>query len=170
MKSMFAAMLPNRFTRSRDGDQPAHPAERRPKCYWAVTCDIDYFQRYKDIYGRIAADEALRRVTEALSRTCRSEEHVFNRGDARYVIIFEGETFEIAKACAEYHRASVEALQIPHQGSPLGIITLSMGLATIVSGGPEATFAALAKADAALCRAREAGPNQVAAAGGLFLV
>ena len=166
MKSMFASMLPHRFSRH-SAEPAAHPLERRPRCYWTVTCGIDYFKRYNDIYGRIAGDEALRRITEALARGCGSEEQVFRRGGAEFVIIFEGETYDAARACAEQHRAAVEALQIPHQGSPLGIVTISIGLATIVAGGAEATVEALRNADAALCRAKQAGHNQVAAASGV---
>ena len=169
MKGMLAAMLPSRFVRNRDSEE-LRSAERRSRSYWAVTCDIDYFRRFNDIYGRIAGDETLRRVGEALAQGCQSEEQVFNRGGSGFVIIFQDDSLDRAKLCADEHRATVEALQIPHQGSPLGVVTVSMGLATIVSGGTEATSEALEKADAALCRAKEAGPNQVAAAASLALV
>jgi diguanylate cyclase (GGDEF)-like protein len=170
MKGLFTSMLPRRLMRPANLDMLARPVERRSQTHWAVMCDIDYFKQYNDIYGQPAGDDVMKRVREALSQSCRGEDQVFSRGGAEFVMIVPGESLERAKACAERHRAAVEALQIPHQGSPFGVVTVSMGLATIVTGGRTATAEALEEADGALYRAKRAGRNRVATAAGLGLV
>lgn len=170
MKSLFTAMLPRRLVRPRNLNLLSRPVERRAQNYWAVMCDIDFFRQYNDVYGQSAGDEVLRHVAEALSRSCRGEDQVFSRKGEGFVMVVPGDSLERAKACAERHRAAVEQLQIVHEGSPFGVVTISMGLATIVSGGRGATEEALEEADAALVRAKRLGRNQVAAAAGLALV
>jgi diguanylate cyclase (GGDEF)-like protein len=165
MKGMFAAMLPDRFRRRRSGDRLVQAGARPHKCYWAIACEIDDFRLYNDIYGRKAGDEVLALIGEALSGSCRGGEQVFRRSGAEYVMTLPTDSVEEARGCAERHRLAVEALQIPHQGSPLGIVTVSMGLATIVADGPEATAKALEMADAALGRAKERGRNRIAGVG-----
>jgi diguanylate cyclase (GGDEF)-like protein len=170
MKAMFTSMLPRRLMRPAGLDMLSRPVERRAQSFWAVMCDIDYFKQYNDIYGQPAGDDVLARVSEALSQSCRGEDQVFSRGGAEFIMIVPGDSLDRVKACAERHRAAVEALQIPHQGSPFGVITVSMGLATIVSGGRTATAEALEEADTALFRAKRAGRNRIATAAGLGLV
>lgn len=169
MKSMFTSMLPRRLMRPRNMSMLSRPVERRAMTYWAVTCDIDFLQQYNDVYGQQAGDDVLQKVSDALSKSCRGDDQVFMRGGKEFVMIVPGDSLARAKACAERHRAAVEQLQIPHQGSPFGIVTVCMGLATIVAGGRTATQEALDEADAALYRAKRAGRNRVAAAVGMAL-
>jgi diguanylate cyclase (GGDEF)-like protein len=170
MKGLFTSMLPRRLMRPGNLDMLSRPVERRAQSFWAVMCDIDYFKAFNDIYGQPAGDKVLAAVSDALSQSCRGEDQVFSRGAGDFVMIVAGESLERVKACAERHRAAVEALQIPHQGSPFGVVTVSMGLATIVAGGRTATAEALEEADGALYRAKRAGRNRVATATGMGLV
>jgi len=165
MKSIFAALLSRRPARPKKLELPSRRRGRPGQNYWAVMCDVDHFRAYNDIYGQAAGDEVLRRVSDALSRNCRGDDRVFSRCGEEFVLVVPGESLERASARAERHRDAVERLQIPHQGSPFGIVTISMGLATIVSGGRSATAEALDQADQALCRAKRAGRNRVVGAG-----
>ena len=167
MKNIFASMLPHRFMRPKSMSMLSRPIEWRAMTYWAVTCDVDYLQQYNDGYGQEAGDDVLQKVAEALSESCRGDDQVFMRGGKEFLMIVPGASLERARACAERHRTAVEQLQIPHQGSPFGIVTVSMGIATIVAGGRTATKEALEQADAALFRAKHAGRNRVAAAVGM---
>ena len=174
MRSIFSSMLPSRTLpqrtlRPRNLKLLSRPVERRFESHWAIMCDIDHFKSYNDVYGQAAGDEVLRTVADALAKSCRGDDQVYGRDGEEFVIIVPGDSLERARACAERHRRAVEALQIPHEGSPFGVVTVSMGLATIISSGTDATAAALEEADAALYRAKRAGRNQVAAAPGLAL-
>lgn len=129
--------------------------------YYAVMCDVDYFKQYNDHYGHVAGDEVLRRVANALFETCRGGDRVYRYGGEEFLIIMPCDSPEDAKAGAERHRAAVEALQIPHEGSTFEIVTISMGLAGLGIGGREAAAAWLEEADAALYRAKRAGRNRI---------
>ncbi len=165
---MLAAVLPSRFARDRDVRHVPHGTESPRQRYWALTCGIDYFRSYYDIYGHMAGEDVQRRIEERLVGACQGQEQVFRRSGAEYVIILTGDGLDQVRQRAESHREAVESLQIPHQGSPLGIVTVSMGLAAIVAGGPQATVEALGRAEDALDRAKQSGRNQVAAAGSLI--
>ena len=66
---------------------------------------------------------------------------------------------------ADDFRAAVESLQIAHQASPLGLVTVSMGIAAIAGEGEDARLEAIERARSALERAQACGPNHVLAAG-----
>lgn len=161
MRSMFAAILPRRLTRTTRTTRtlPLRVGEPREQLYWAMRGEIDYWREYRDIYGEAAAADVLRRVAQALAQA----RHVVSRDGVQFMMIIAAQSPDWVKADADRHRDAVESLQIPHQGSPFGVVTISIGLATIVAGGRNATVDAIAQADAALGRARRSG-NQVAAA------
>lgn len=161
MRSMFAAILPRRLTRTTRTTRtlPLRVGEPREQLYWAMRGEIDYWREYRDIYGEAAAADVLRRVAQALAQA----RHVVSRDGVQFMMIIAAQSPDWVKADADRHRDAVESLQIPHQGSPFGVVTISIGLATIVASGRNATVDAIAQADAALGRARRSG-NQVAAA------
>jgi diguanylate cyclase (GGDEF)-like protein len=164
MKSWFTAMLPRRPKRSAHLDRLSRSIEIRGQRHWAVICEVDFLKPYTDIYGEAAGKEMLGIVGETLTRGCRGEDQVFRRGDRELIMIVTAESLEQARACADRHRVAIEQLQIPNQGSPFGVVTVSMGLATIGGGRGDAAAEALEEADAALVRAKRAGRNQVASA------
>jgi len=162
MRSMFAAILPRRLTRT-TRTLPLRAGEPREPLYWAMRGEIDYWREYRDIYGEAAAADVLRRVAQALAQARHGDDRVVSRDGVQFMMIIAAQSPDWVKADADRHRDAVESLQIPHQGSPFGVVTISIGLATIVAGGRNATVDAIAQADAALGRARRSG-NQVAAA------
>lgn len=166
MRNMFTAMRSRSDLRRRSFDTHAHP-ERRAQHHWAVTSSIDHFRDFRDIYGEILTTAMVGRVEDALIQSARGEDGVVRRGDGAFVIIVSGNSLEQARACAERHRKAVENLQIPHQASRFGIVTLSMGIATVVSAGRAGAALALANADRGLRRAKQTGRNRVATVPGL---
>ena len=170
MKSMFAAMMPRRLARPRNLPLAVAPRIRPIRKFWALRCDVDFYKAFLDIYGARACDEACGRISDALSYCCRADDELFARGDGEYVLIVEESSQVRARACAERFRLAVEDLQIPNQASPFGIVTVSLGLATIRTEEAGASERAFQEADAALDRAKSAGRNQVVAASGLVLI
>ncbi|MDB5697847.1 MAG: diguanylate cyclase response regulator [Alphaproteobacteria bacterium] len=167
MRSMFAAILPRRLMRNRRPLHLLRAIEPREQRYWTIRCEVDYWRPYRDIYGEAAAAEALRRIAYALALTRRGDDRVVSQDGNQFMMILAGDGLDRVKADADRHREAVESLQIPHQGSPFGVVTISIGLATIVAGGRNATAEAIEAADAALGRAQRSGRNQVVAAAGL---
>jgi diguanylate cyclase (GGDEF)-like protein len=58
-------------------------------------------------------------------------------------------------------RNALEQLAIPHVGSPIGVLTLSAGLAMLERGDIRSASAVLKEADDALYRAKQLGRNRV---------
>lgn len=125
--------------------------------------DVDFFKAYNDFYGHQTGDECLRRVAQALSGVInRAGDLMARYGGEEFAVILQGNTEHGAIKVAEMLREQVEALQIPHPNSrPKNVVTISVGVATVI---PENDFGAsvlIAEADKALYLAKEKGRNRV---------
>lgn len=129
-----------------------------------VLLDVDYFKHYNDRYGHPAGDEALRQIATVLKRHARRGADTTARyGGEELALVLPGAESVAALAVAESIRAAVEALAIPHEGSPCGLLTLSAGVASCLPRQATSSPAALvAAADVALYAAKAAGRNRVA--------
>ncbi len=128
--------------------------------------DIDYFKLYNDHYGHQAGDDRLKDVAHALAAAVeRPGELVARYGGEEFAAILPFCTTKAAYAVAEKMRRHVEALALPHAGSPIGpLVTISSGVATLGARKgrrlPDPSDLINA-ADHALYAAKEAGRNRV---------
>lgn len=137
--------------------------ERYSERYCAVMSDVDHFKQYNDAYGHPAGDAVLRKVADTLAENLRAGDQVYRYGGEEFLLILRADSIEAGVAGAERHRAAIEALKIPHRGSPFDTLTISMGASLLSAGGSDAITMWLCAADAALYRAKSLGRNQVAA-------
>jgi two-component system cell cycle response regulator len=136
--------------------------ERYGHRYCAVLCDLDHFKAYNDTMGHPAGDQALRAVASVIRNGSRSGDTAYRYGGEEFVVILPEQTLATAGVAAERLRRSVEQLAIPHPGlDPPGVVTLSAGVAELVSGDASSVERLVADADAALYRAKELGRNRV---------
>lgn len=126
--------------------------------------DVDWFKKYNDHYGHQAGDECLKAVAAQLAQ------HVHRAGDllARYggeefSIVAPATSLDAARLWAEELCADMAVLDIPHIDSPLGKVTISIGVAAIAPSHDRSPEQLLREADRALYRAKEKGRNQVVA-------
>jgi diguanylate cyclase (GGDEF)-like protein len=124
--------------------------------------DIDYFKIYNDIYGHVGGDECLRSVALLLASEARAQGGFVARyGGEEFAVI--AETLEPAHAVAAIARILriFEDRPILHDGSTLGRISLSAGIAS----GPPSEWHAIAdfvrEADRSLYRAKALGRNRL---------
>jgi two-component system chemotaxis family response regulator WspR len=66
---------------------------------------------------------------------------------------------------AEKIRMAIEDLAITHAGSEAGVVTISIGAATLVPSAVEPVTTLIEAADVGLYRAKHDGKNQVAMSG-----
>jgi diguanylate cyclase (GGDEF)-like protein len=126
--------------------------------------DIDHFKPYNDRYGHVAGDECLRRVADALLQSVRTSDVVARYGGEEFAVVLPRTDLDGARAIAERARGAVAALRAPHAGSPGGIVTVSIGVASDTAT-PETTADQLFQAaDAQLYEAKRRGRNRVIAA------
>jgi diguanylate cyclase (GGDEF)-like protein len=126
--------------------------------------DLDHFKRINDTFGHATGDQVLCAFADVLSATLRPNNIVARVGGEEFVAMVPGAGDDAAVAIA---RRIGEAFQKVGQftGGQKVEATVSAGVAT--TGGRKQSVAdMLASADAALYRAKSAGRNRVALAGG----
>lgn len=154
--------LGNRLRLREDLETLHARVERYGHRFSALLCDVDYFKLYNDTYGHLKGDEVLQRVADAVLRTFRTGDTSYRYGGEEFLAILPEQALPSAAVAAERLRSAVEGLAIPHEGSPLGLVTISCGLATLVPGDDKPIDELLKEADAALYEAKGKGKNNVA--------
>jgi diguanylate cyclase (GGDEF)-like protein len=128
----------------------------------ALALDIDHFKSYNDRYGHPRGDNALKRFAGAVrSALYHREDVVVRPGGEEFIVFLPDTTLEQAVRVAERIVASVLHADIAHAGSPSGVLTVSIGVATNLPDDGDDPEVMLARADAALYRAKHAGRNRV---------
>jgi diguanylate cyclase len=132
-----------------------------------VLCDLDHFKSFNDNFGHQVGDQVLRLVAQTLVQCVKGQDVVARYGGEEFVVILPQTNVMGAAAVAEFIRRTVEQKKIVRKGTnqPIGQITLSLGVASLVAGdGPEEL---IERADRALYTAKAGGRNRVFADKGL---
>jgi diguanylate cyclase (GGDEF)-like protein/PAS domain S-box-containing protein len=125
--------------------------------------DLDHFKNFNDTYGHDAGDAVLREIAASLTKGVRAEDFVCRFGGEEFVVILPTADITSSRARAERLRSKAKALTILHQGRSMGMVTISVGVASFPEHGisPKELMAA---ADAALYEAKRGGRDQVVVA------
>jgi diguanylate cyclase (GGDEF)-like protein len=86
---------------------------------------------------------------------------VVRPGGEEFIVFLPDTTLEQAMRVGERICASVLHADIAHAGSPMGVLTVSIGVATNLPEDGDDPEVMLQRADAALYRAKHAGRNRV---------
>jgi len=126
--------------------------------------DIDDFKRINDSFGHPIGDEVLIGVVKELQTNGRDSDTVCRYGGEEFAIIFPDTTPQSAREAANRLRDLVERrhFDIPQLGRTVRI-TVSIGVAVFPNDGVNSADL-IARADAALYKAKKAGKNRVAMA------
>jgi diguanylate cyclase (GGDEF)-like protein len=119
--------------------------------------DLDHFKRLNDNYGHSVGDRALCLFASTATGNLRAGDVVARLGGEEFVAILPGVLMEAASV-AERVRAAFEAAGVEIDGQPIGA-TVSVGAACGAPGADIDTL--LARADAALYKAKANGRNRV---------
>lgn len=137
-------------------------AKRYGEPYALAMCDVDHFKAYNDRYGHPAGDEALRAVARTLATECRAEDRAYRYGGEEFLLLLPRQSRVGAAIALNRMREAVQGLAVPHAGNgPLGVVTISAGIAVVDWQAPQDPQALLAEADAALYQAKGTGRNRV---------
>lgn len=124
--------------------------------------DIDHFKTLNDSMGHDEGDRVLRRVAQALA-TGRPSDALHRYGGEEFLVTVPEDSVERALGAAERRRRAVEELAIANAAGDAGRVTVSGGVACFDRDRDESVEALVARADAALYRAKQAGRNRVLA-------
>ncbi|MBB5060172.1 diguanylate cyclase (GGDEF)-like protein [Granulicella aggregans] len=118
--------------------------------------DIDHFKSINDSYGHPRGDAVLQEVAKTLSSNLRPSDSLFRYGGEEFCCVLTDCDLEAAKVVAERARCALESSL--HAGIE---VTVSIGASTALPAAHTSSNLLMARADAALYLAKQAGRNQV---------
>ncbi|NLT53086.1 MAG: diguanylate cyclase [Actinomycetales bacterium] len=126
--------------------------------------DVDLFKAFNDCYGHLLGDDALRTVATCLDGAVREPSDLACRyGGEEFAVVLPGRGVPAARAVAERFRRLLAEAAVPHAGSPVSsVVTTSIGIAAGRAEHGTDPASVVARADAALYRAKESGRDRVA--------
>jgi len=137
--------LANEVRRSRRLDHPCA----------LLMADVDHFKEYNDAYGHLAGDAALTRVATILRETTRDVDCAARYGGEEFVVLMPETRASGAIETAQRIRTRLATDELVG-----GKVSVSIGVAQFPEDG-DAPEALLARADAALYRAKREGRDRV---------
>jgi diguanylate cyclase (GGDEF)-like protein len=128
--------------------------------------DVDYFKAFNDNYGHQAGDLCLQQIARAVQSALKRPADACARyGGEEFVVLLPGTDQNDAVMVGERVLDGIAELRIPHAGSSLGRLSLSIGAASVIPAPATDPDPLLRAADVSLYEAKSAGRNRVAAAG-----
>ena len=127
--------------------------------------DVDQFKAYNDTYGHVRGDSCLKQIAEAaLDVVVRPADLVARYGGEEFAVILPGTDEAGALAVAEEICRAVRRRNLAHEKNPHGIVTVSIGCATVTPKRGLVAKDLIEFADKALYAAKGSGRNRVAVA------
>ncbi len=128
-----------------------------------ILADIDFFKAFNDGYGHQGGDDCLRQIAQALSQSPhRPGDMVARYGGEEFAIVLPDTLADGAMALAVKAMALVEEFAIPHAFSATGpIVTLSLGVVTMIPDQATTAEHIIGRADHALYEAKHQGRNRI---------
>jgi diguanylate cyclase (GGDEF)-like protein len=154
--------IPNRRQLDRALEYETHRAMRDQLDLAFLLTDVDKFKDYNDYYGHAGGDQCLQLVAIALEESMqRTSDLVARYGGEEFGLVLPETNARGAAIFAERLRAAVEAMAIEHRPSPIGIVTISIGVVAFAPGRYLLPADYIVAADRALYAAKDAGRNCV---------
>lgn len=144
----FDEKITYEFARARRSEEPLS----------LLMVDIDHFKLFNDHYGHQVGDECLRQVAARLKAIAkRSTDTAARYGGEEMALILPSTDLAGALELASQYQKAVRSLRIPHTESSKGIVTVSMGVATMIPTSNQRAEDLISDADRALYCAKHDG-------------
>jgi two-component system cell cycle response regulator len=159
----LTGLFNRRYFERRLNEECAH-ARRHRRPFAIVILDLDHFKLVNDTYGHEDGDRVLRHVAEVAQAQLREDDVSCRYGGEEFVLLLRGTTGTAARVVANRLRASlaVRPITLGAKNEPRHI-TFSAGVAAADERYLYDAEGIIARADAALYRAKKAGRNRVEA-------
>ena len=142
-------------------EEDAH-ARRHQQPFSLVVIDLDRFKSVNDTYGHAEGDRVLCHVAEAMRSILRKEDAAFRYGGEEFVILLRATDRASAARAAERLQRELKARPIAlGDAGVAAVITFSAGVASADAGNGFNARDLVARADAALYRAKRKGRDLV---------
>lgn len=131
-------------------------SQREQKPLVALLLDVDHFKTVNDDFGHPVGDAVLAGIGAVLAKSLRPYDVAARYGGEEFVALLPGASMVDGRAVAERIRAAIAAMRVDVCPRP---VTASLGVASLARG--ELPEQLVARADAALYRAKRSGRNRV---------
>ena len=136
-------------------------AQREQSEIGLIMADIDFFKRFNDEYGHQAGDECLHRVAQALAGELHREGDMVARyGGEEFILLLPGLNLAQTEQLAQLLLQAVRNLQIPNVQADCHMVTISLGVASVVPTRHDRIESLVSRADQALYAAKKRGRDQ----------
>lgn len=125
-----------------------------------LIADLDHFHDFNATYLYESGHLALRSVAAAMGAAVRDGDRCYRYGGEELGVILPDTDEEAAVEIGDRLRAAVAALEIPHEGRPGGILTVSVGVSAAYPGMPVEPAWLVNGANVAVIAAKDAGRNR----------
>ncbi|MGY5954850.1 diguanylate cyclase [Kosakonia sp. BK9b] len=143
-------------------DREWRASKRNNKSLSLLLIDVDYFKLYNDCYGHQRGDECLKQIATAMRGALENANDVlFRYGGEEFCALLPETRSADAVEVAERLRTRVQMLDLPHISSPDGIVSVSIGVASLSQKNHSEYGQLIQCADNALYEAKRAGRNSV---------
>jgi two-component system chemotaxis family response regulator WspR len=123
--------------------------------------DVDCFKAYNDTVGHLLGDEALKLVATCVSSNTRQPTDLGARyGGEEFAVILPGVDACGAFCVAEKVRLAVCEQGLAHPHSPMGVLTISIGVTSMQPRPGDDVLSLIRSADVALYQAKQNGRNR----------
>lgn len=120
--------------------------------------DLDHFKTYNDRYGHPAGDSCLVEIAHVLTRCAnRPADIVARLGGEEFGVVLPETGTDGAELVAQRIQTLLRTLAIPHEGAPLRLMTLSIGIAAIEGPDGPGPAEMFEQADRALYEVKRRG-------------
>jgi len=137
-------------------------AKRSRRALALLFIDVDYFKPFNDAYGHQAGDQALVKIAGVIAAGIRDgSDSAARYGGEEFVLVLADTPESDAIEVAERLRLAVAALDITHTHSPIGHLTISMGVANYDGSTSLDVNGLIELADEWLYQAKRLGRNRV---------
>lgn len=129
-----------------------------------IMVDIDDFKRINDRYGHLEGSRVLAQLGPLLRDACRtgSTDVCFRYGGEEFSLLLAETGMSEALAVAERVRSSIESYPFTLKAAhPFVVITVSIGVSTMLKGSPKTIPDLIREADLALYRSKATGKNRI---------
>jgi diguanylate cyclase (GGDEF)-like protein len=126
--------------------------------------DIDDFKRVNDRYGHLEGSRLIAQMGPLLKAACRtsSTDTCFRYGGEEFSVLLAETDLQEAQAVAERVRKAVEEYPFSVKAAhPFELVTVSLGVSSMVHGAVKAIPELINEADIALYRSKASGKNKV---------
>lgn len=135
--------------------------QRHGRIFSLIFMDVDHFKNFNDTNGHPKGDRLLFTLAKVVTTHLRKTDFIARYGGEEFVIILPETAKELAVGTADKIRRSVAEYPFDGRDSqPLGLVSVSMGVASFPADGTEAG-SMIKHADEALYRAKKSGRNLV---------